>query len=112
MYTPMIDRPANGGTQKIYRFRNGYGASLVQHQFSYGLEMAVLIFNEEGKYRLCYSTPITNDVLGHLEESEIQPLLKQIDALPRMGSLRDLFWRAVQKVQNWMERAKWKLCRR
>jgi len=29
-------REVNGGVQKIYRYKNNYGASVVRHSFSYG----------------------------------------------------------------------------
>ena len=53
------------GVQVVHEFPNGYGASVIRHDFSYGgkdglWEMAVL---KEGD--LCYNTHITNDVIGH-----------------------------------------------
>lgn len=72
-----------GGTQQIYKFPNGYGASVIQSRFSYGgdrglWELAVLNSREE----LDYSTPITSDVLGYLTWDEVQTTLAQIAALP------------------------------
>lgn len=99
--TPTIERPhpAGSGTQRIYRFPNGYGASVVQFAIpgvsmavgSYGVEnglweLAVLRFVTEGtgqgSYELTYDTPITDDVLGHLDEEEIQEILTRIRDLP------------------------------
>ena len=70
-----------GGIQKVYSFPNGYGASVIKHKGSYGgdkglWEMAVL---KEGE--LCYDTPITNDVIGHLNDPEVDRLLRQIKQL-------------------------------
>ena len=88
MYEPKLTRPSNGGTQKIYRFDNNRGSSVVQHDFSYGgklglWELAVLKFTGPGidDRQLDYSTPITTDVLGHLTEEEVETVLSEIEAL-------------------------------
>ena len=67
--------------QAIETFSNGYGASVVRHRFSYGgrdglYELAVLKNGD-----LCYETPITNDVVGHLTEEDVTDLLQQIQNL-------------------------------
>ena len=71
----------NGGIQKVYKFPNGYGASVIKHKGSYGYseglwELAVL---NEGE--LCYDTEITNDVIGHLNDPEVDRILRQIERL-------------------------------
>jgi len=71
----------NGGIQKVYKFPNGYGASVIKHKGSYGYskglwELAVL---NEGE--LCYDTEITNDVIGHLNDPEVDRLLRKIHQL-------------------------------
>ena len=76
------DLPEMNGYQLIYKFDNGYGASVVKHDFSYGgkkglYELAVLD-NEGG---LCYTTPITEDVVGHLTMGEVENLLAEISYL-------------------------------
>ena len=75
-------KPINGGIQHIAKFPNGYGASIVKHNFSYGneqglWELAVL----DSKGRLCYDTPITSDVLGYLSEEEVNTTLDEIEKL-------------------------------
>lgn len=70
-----------GGIQKVYSFPNGYGASVIKHKGSYGgnvglWELAVL---KEGE--LCYDTEITNDVIGHLNDPEVDRILNQIKEL-------------------------------
>ena len=77
-----FDIPELNGYQLIYKFDNGYGASVVKHDFSYGgkkglYELAVLD-NEGG---LCYTTPITEDVVGHLTMGEVENLLAEISYL-------------------------------
>ncbi len=69
------------GIQKVYQFSNGYGASVIKHKGSYGYdkglwELAVL---NEGE--LCYDTDITGDVIGHLNDPEVDNILGQIARL-------------------------------
>tara|TARA_B100000287_G_C20619542_1_gene775392 strand:+ start:1134 stop:1388 length:255 start_codon:yes stop_codon:yes gene_type:complete len=70
------------GIQKEYAFENGYGASVICHEGSYGhqdglWELAVL----DGQGDLCYITPIANDVIGYLTEAEVETYLERIKAL-------------------------------
>ena len=72
-------------TQKIYKFNNGYGASVIFNDISYGheeglWELAVIKWNED-KWSLCYDTEITNDVIGYLNEDEVDKLLVEISKL-------------------------------
>lgn len=69
------------GTQARAFFPNGYGASVVRSDFSYGgknglYELAVL---KDGK--LCYDTSVTSDVLGQLTEEDVESYLNQIKSL-------------------------------
>jgi len=71
----------NGGVQHVYSFPNGYGASVVKHDFSYcckqGLwELAVLNGEE-----LCYNSGITEDVIGHLSWTKVESVLSEIKQL-------------------------------
>jgi hypothetical protein len=79
-------RQMNGGPQAIFHFDNGYGASVVQNQMSYGRdqglwELAVLEFDAAGEWELCYDTEITDDVIGFQTPEEIDKWLKRIQAL-------------------------------
>ena len=72
----------NNGVQKLYKFPNGFGASVVKHDFSYGgkdgkWELAVL--DQQGE--LSYDTNITDDVLGHLNDPQVDRILRQIKDL-------------------------------
>ena len=63
-------------------FDNGYGASVVSHNYSYGgnsglYELAVL--DKDGK--LTYDTPITNDVVGYLSPEQVTEYLFRIQDL-------------------------------
>ena len=71
-----------GGEQVRVRFPNGYGASAVRHEFSYGgrdgkWELAVL--DRQG--HLTYDTPITSNVIGWLDDDEVIDLLRKISEL-------------------------------
>lgn len=66
--------------QTVYKFPNGYGASVIEiyyYEEDY-IEIAVVYFDDEGKYHLDYSTPITDDVIGGLDEESRDEVLQQI----------------------------------
>lgn len=80
-------RPCNGGVQYMFKFENGYGASVIKHDFSYGndtdhWELAVIKWTEDGSYwDLCYDTDITDDVIGGLTDKAVRELLQEIKEL-------------------------------
>ena len=70
-------------TQALVYFDNGYGASIVTGEYAFTdkdnpYELAILIKNKG----ITYSTHITDDVLGHQNESDIEDALRKIEALP------------------------------
>ena len=74
--------PAMDGIISRITFENGYGASVVRHEYSYGgkdglYELAVL--NSDGE--LCYDTPVTNDVIGYLRDIDVTDVLAKIQQL-------------------------------
>jgi hypothetical protein len=80
------DAEINNGIQSIVKFENNYGASVVKHEYSYGnkqglYELAIIKYDENGDWDLCYDTPITSDVLGYLSEAEVTTYLMQIEQL-------------------------------
>ena len=71
--------------QRIYRFPNGYGASVVRHENSYGgreglFELAVLNSSDD-------TTPVTIDVEGWLTIENVDKLLDHISKLPKAPQL-------------------------
>lgn len=75
------------GVQMLYRFENGYGASVIRHLHSYGgedglWELAVIQWNDEQEKAIVYDTGITNDVLGYLPWSAVVEILGDIKDLP------------------------------
>lgn len=82
-----LERSINSGSQVIHKFENDYGASVVQHEFSYGSEdglseLAVLKFNGDD-WDLTYDTEITDDVIGYLTDEDVQDLLVRIEKLEK-----------------------------
>ena len=72
-----------GAKQARVQFDNGYGASIVTGTMFYTntespFELAVL--TADGS--LCYSTPITDDVIGYLTAAKVDELLVRISELP------------------------------
>ena len=67
-----------GQLQTIISFTNGYGASILLEDKGEELlfELAVLKDNE-----LCYTTPITSDVLRYQTIEETNKVLEQIEQL-------------------------------
>ena len=75
------------GKRACIYFENGFGISVVQAKYIFGgfssytdneeeYEIAVM---KDGN--LCYTTPITNDVIGHLSEEEVTEKMKLIQEL-------------------------------
>jgi hypothetical protein len=87
-FTPIIDRehPAMlGGWQKVYRFDNGLGLSVIQTPYSYGgseglMEIAVLKFKND-TWELIYDTEITDDVIGWLNQDQVDSYLLKVSSL-------------------------------
>ena len=74
--------PSADGIISRITFENGYGASVVRHEYSYGgkdglYELAVL--DSDGE--LCYDTPITNDVIGYLRDIDVTDVMEKIQQL-------------------------------
>ena len=65
-------------------FDNGYGISVVQGEHTYGgkkglYEIAVL----DGDGKLCYTSEITDDVIGNLTELEVSDYMIKIQKLKK-----------------------------
>jgi hypothetical protein len=78
-----VPHPSWRGVQARTTFENGYGASVIKADQSYGgskgfYELAV--FGPDG--HITYDTPITDDVLGWLTEEDVTKLLQDVENLP------------------------------
>jgi len=76
------DLPDYRGIQCRIQFENGFGASVIRHEHTYGgkdglYELAVL--DAEGG--ITYDTSVTDDVVGYLNEEGVTELLKEIQNL-------------------------------
>ena len=74
--------PSADGIISRIVFENGYGASVVRHEYSYGgkdglYELAVLDSNGE----LIYDTPVTSDVIGYLRPEDVTEVMAKIQQL-------------------------------
>jgi len=92
---PILKRrhPLGDGIQMIYRFENGYGASIVRAKIGETYvtytdnekewELGVIKFygDDPDSFHLCYDTPITDDVIGHLTADEVEEILWKIKRL-------------------------------
>ena len=76
-----------GCMQYIYKFPNGYGASVIEGTMFYTndthpYELAVTQFIEgTNDYNITYETPITGDVIGCLDGVELLITLEKIREL-------------------------------
>lgn len=71
--------------QTLYKFDNGFGASIVFHQGAYGyeqglVELAVIQWLDD-TFILSYDTYLTDDVLGNLNEEQAKLTLQKIKEL-------------------------------
>ena len=82
------------GLHGLIFFDNGYGVSVGRYKSEIGLpdflsytsnedewELAV-IKGKEDDWDLCYDTHITDDVIGHLSEGEVNWIMIQVQELP------------------------------
>jgi len=77
-FSPYMD----SGVKSHIKFDNGFGASVIRTDYSYGgkdglYELAVI--GKDGD--ITYDTPITNDVIGYLKEEEVTKILGEIQLL-------------------------------
>jgi hypothetical protein len=71
-----------GGVMSRIQFENGYGASVVKTDYTYGgdkglYELAVL--DNEGN--LTYATSVTDDVIGYLRPEDVTDVMAKIQQL-------------------------------
>lgn len=72
----------------IVKFDNGFGASIINNIYSHtrnDQEFELAVIEKTGKkqneWELCYTTYITDDVIGYLPEKEVIEILYKIKDL-------------------------------
>lgn len=75
------------GKQVLIRFPNSWGASIIKHKYSHGVELAVIRFvgPDIDDYELRYDTKVTSDVIGYLIPEELAATLSDINDLSDDG---------------------------
>ena len=83
VYTGEFDEmEVENNYKSVFKFRNGYSASVVCNPTTYGYDMnffEVAVLDKNGN--LCYDTPITDDVVGYLNFQGVADILKDISEL-------------------------------
>ena len=72
----------HNGVGYIYEFENGYGASVIKHDASYGGKMGlyeIAVLDSKGDF--CYTTDITDDVVGYASKETVYETLDRIKSL-------------------------------
>lgn len=86
----VTSRETQGGTQYLFVFENMYGASVIRNLMSYGADRGlwelavtenVVPTGDMKDWTLCYDSGITDDVLGYLDDTQVEKVLASIKAL-------------------------------
>lgn len=62
-------------------FENGYGVSIIRHEYSYGGPQGLWEIGILHQGKLCYKSGISEDVIGYLTEEQVTEYLDQIAQL-------------------------------
>lgn len=74
-------------------FKNCYGLSIIKNEVSRGhendlWEAAILSRGKNGDWKLDYTTPITDGVMGYLNDNDIMDLIDVVKALKSKNIIR------------------------
>ena len=84
----VFDRKSGNSIQHIYEFTNGYGANVIQNEYSKGSEDGLYELGVLKDGVLCYSNTITSGVIGYLTADEVAEHLSRIEKLPDLAEKR------------------------
>jgi hypothetical protein len=74
--------PLGDGIQAVMHFENGYGASIVKSNYSYGGKMGLYelaVVDSDGD--VVYDTPVAGGVIGYLREEDVTEGMRRIQLL-------------------------------
>ena len=75
------------GYQKFVEFSNGYAASIVSNDMSYGSDRGLFEIAILHNQDIVYDTGLTEDVIGFLDFQGVVDTLKKIEQLPQRKPL-------------------------
>lgn len=78
---------AGVGIQARHDFPNGYGVSVVQGPCTYGNKLGLYELAVMFNGRICYTTPITQDVIGYLTLEQAEQIADEVAALGDFNEL-------------------------
>jgi hypothetical protein len=73
------------GYQEHHQYPNGYGASVISNLDSYGGRDGLYEIAVTHGSAICYSTAVTNDVIGYQTNADVSTVLAEIQALPAIS---------------------------
>ena len=86
-FRPVLASATDGRVHHVYRFANGFGASIVRATDRPDVELAVVTWEStasaDDDYHVTDQTPITDDVVARQTPQELTDLLVRIHGLPR-----------------------------
>ncbi len=74
----------HGGIQKVYKFENGYGASVVRHEGSYGYadgKWEIAPWDSDKEFIGMTYLDWSDDVKGYLNDPEVDRILRLVQQL-------------------------------
>lgn len=77
-------RPWLNGIRILLKFPNGFGASIIDNDWSYGIELAfVKFYPNSDNFNIIYAEPFIDGIVGYIKtEEELEGYLEQIRELP------------------------------
>lgn len=82
--------------RKEYTFKNGYGMSVIWGHGTYGADKCLFEAAVTWQGKLYYKTPVTSDVEGWLDFTEVVAMMQKVAALPPKLTYEELEARVAE----------------